>query len=145
LRESLGVQFHFGTQVSDVKTGVVTTSAGQTVTADQILVASGSDFQILFPADFAACGLRLCKLQMLRTGTQPGGWRTGPHLAGGLSLRFNANFAICPSLTRLRQRIGAELPELDRYGIHVMAAQNQNGEVILGDSHEYGDVVTPFD
>ncbi len=145
LHASLGVEFRFGTQVSDVKTGVVTTSAAQAVTADQILVASGSDFETLFPAAFAGLGLRRCKLQMMRTRSQPGGWRTGPHLASGLTLRFNPNFANCPSLAQLRQRIARETPELDRYGVHAMAAQNQAGEVILGDSHEYGEAVTPFD
>jgi FAD dependent oxidoreductase TIGR03364 len=144
LRLRYAAELHFNTSITAVEKGRVHSSAGHW-DCDRVVIANGVDFRRLYPELFAAAGFRRCKLQMLRTAPQPAGWSLGPMLAGGLTLRHYANFAICPALEALKERIAAETPELDRYGIHVMASQNGRGEVVLGDSHEYDADITPFD
>jgi glycine/D-amino acid oxidase-like deaminating enzyme len=81
---------------------------------------------------------------MMRTPPQPEGWRLGPSLAAGLTLRFYPSFQVCSTLAALSRRIANETPEYDRWGIHVLVSQTALGELTIGDSHEYGMVVDIF-
>jgi FAD dependent oxidoreductase TIGR03364 len=145
LAETLGVQLRFGSVVTSIAMPEVRTSDGETWNVEQAIVCGGADFRTLFPEVFANSGIRLCKLQMMRTGPQPNGWRLGPMLAGGLTLGHYSAFQVCPTLPALKRRFEETMPDFVRQGIHVMASQNFLGEVVIGDSHEYDDKIEPFD
>ncbi len=142
LRE-IGVKCRYGSPVKRIELPVVET-VGECWEVDTAIVCSGDDFETLYPEVFAVSGLTRCKLQMMRTVPQPGGWQLGPALAAGLTLRFYKAFAICGSLARLKARVAAEKPEYERWAIHVLASQASDGAITLGDSHEYGNLVSPF-
>lgn len=144
LSRQKGCVLKYGEKALNISDRVVTTTISK-YRADKILVCSGSDFQSLYPKIFASSDLLKSKLQMLRTNPQPGGYKLGPTLCGGLTLRHYASFAQCKSLGALRKRVTMETPEFDQWGIHVMVSQNEHNELILGDSHEYGQTFDPFD
>ncbi len=139
------VEIHFDKHIRAVESGVVIASDGKRWSADRIVVASGAYFQSLFPDEHRAAGLRRCKLQMMLTVAQPTGWKLGSHFASGLTLRHYDSFRECPSVRDVRARVAATMPELDHYGIHVMASTTESGGLIIGDSHEYDDDISPFD
>lgn len=145
LQDRWKVEFQFDTPVVEVTDNSVRTASRTSISFDVLIVASGSELRLLFPELLASAGLKTCKLQMLRTVAQPDSWRLGPHLASGLTLRHYKAFEACPMLRQVRQRFNALDPRLDEFGIHVMASQNEYGEVILGDSHEYDEDIQPFD
>ncbi len=111
--------------------------------ADLIFVASGADIEFLFPDILRESGVK-CQLQMMRTPPQPKGFKMGPSLCGGLTLLHYPAFGSLPSLQALKNRMSTEQADLLKLGIHVMAAQNQAGEVTIGDSHLYGNEFDPF-
>ncbi len=143
LRERLDVTIDSGACVTQVDP-FIAASDGRRWKAERVIVASGTDVQTLYPAAFQQSALRLCKLQMLSTQPQSAGYSIGPHLASGLTLRHYTTFRQCPSLSAVVQRVANLWPELDRWGIHVMLSQPEDGRVILGDSHQYDADISPF-
>ena len=144
LSERAAVQFRFGLVATRVEPGVVTFADGTRAEADQIFVCSGPDLRTLFPRELAAAGVTVCKLQMLRTAPQPAGWKLGPALCAGLTLAHYDAFALCPSLTELKQHFAKARAEEMRWGVHVLVSQNGDGGLTLGDTHEYGATHDPF-
>jgi FAD dependent oxidoreductase TIGR03364 len=143
LREQFGVEFRFGHAVRAVDLPGI--EAGSEIWhVEQAIVCSGDDFETLYPQSFAGAGLTRVKLQMLRTRPQPGEWKLGPALCAGLTLRFYKSFSVCETLPALRERIANETPEYDRWEIHGLVSQTAQGELTLGDSHEYGPSVDIF-
>ena len=144
LADNYPIRFQFGQAVTAISYPNFQVG-NQVWTADQIIVCNGADFETLYPDLYAKSGITKVKLQMMRTNPQPQNWRLGPALCAGLTLTHYASFNHCQTLETLKKRIEIETPHFPKWGIHVMASQNGLGELILGDSHEYGLNPDPFD
>jgi FAD dependent oxidoreductase TIGR03364 len=144
LSKKYGVQFYFNTAISRVDFPFVY-SGKQQWKADHVFVCSGADFETLYPETYSANHFTKCKLQMMRIIAQPEAWRIGPALCGGLSLVHYNGFKVSPSLDLLKKHFEETMPDYLKWGIHVMVSQNGNGELTIGDSHEYGLHLDPFD
>lgn len=138
-----GVQFRFSTAVTDVSANEIKTSSGHWIPFDRLVVCSGDEVQLLFPDELRQTGAKRCKLQMMRTVAQPADWQVAPTIVADLTLRHYESFAACEAIASLRQRVSSEMPDYDRWGIHVIAAQKPDGTLILGDSHEYDNHFDP--
>jgi len=137
LQEKFGVVFRFVCPVRSIELPSIEAGEERWHVA-RAIVSSGQDFETLYPEVYRTAGLTRVKLQMLRTVAQPNGWRLGPALAAGLTLRFYPAFQVCSSLADLKARIARETPEYDTWGIHGLVSQTAAGELTLGDSHVYG-------
>lgn len=144
LHAQFGVEFYFGQAVSRVEHPRVWIGR-QAYEADLIFVCSGQDFETLFPEEYAAAPLTKCKLQMMRTHPQAGNWNIGASLCAGLTLTHYKAFAGLPGLQALQNLYDELYPEQVRWGIHVLVSQNSLGAITLGDTHEYGLDLDPFD
>lgn len=144
LQRARGVTIFFDTGATSIDDGGVT-AKDQTFKANHVWLCSGDELAGLRGELMSSLGLFPCKLQMLRTGGLANGERIGPMLAAGLTLRHYLSFAHCPSLKQLGQRLDARHPGYAKFGIHVMVSQNGSNELTIGDSHEYGSDIDPFD
>jgi FAD dependent oxidoreductase TIGR03364 len=144
LTEKYGVNFIWGTVITNV-TSNVAYSGSEKFSADIICVCSGADFETLYPAIYKQQPIIKTKLQMMRFKHKDPNFQLGASICGGLSLLHYKSFRASAALTKLRLKLEAELPEYFKYGIHVMVSQNAQGELTVGDSHEYALDFDPFD
>jgi D-hydroxyproline dehydrogenase subunit beta len=145
LARRFGVDVQCERHARSISNDVVEFAEGPCLRAHRIIVCSGPDLRTLFPAELREASLVHCKLQMLRTAPQPGGWRMNTHLAGGLTLIHYKAFGACESLPALRARFLDQYPAHLRMGVHVLVSQNRAGQLTIGDSHEYLADPEPFD
>ena len=131
-----GVTFHFSATVHGAQAGIVETSVGN-FRAGHTILCGGDEFETLFPDSFRASDVGRCRLQMLRTVPQPEAWRLAPFILGGLSIARYSAFAACPSLPALKAYQQDRFAAYLRHGIHVIACQEADGSITIGDSHHY--------
>jgi FAD dependent oxidoreductase TIGR03364 len=144
LNQKFGIEFIWGTAISRVKPGSVFSGITR-FDADLIFICSGSDFETLYPEVFNQQKITKCKLQMMRFVSDKPNYNLGTSICGGLSLLHYKSFTVSKALETLKAKLQNELPEHLKWGIHVMVSQNMNGELTVGDSHEYGLDFDPFD
>lgn len=144
LEDKWGLLLRFGHQVQAITLPLLETSL-ETWRVDQVIVCSGTDFQTLYPAAFLHRQITKCKLQMMKAEIPNGNLSVGPSLCAGLTLRHYQSFMKCPSLSKLDARYDSDSIFFKQHGIHVLLSQNNDGELIIGDSHEYNLTLEPFD
>ncbi len=145
LHNKFGVAFYWNKCVTSIAEQTVRIGKEEKHEADIVFVCSGADFETLYPQEFAKLPITKCKLQMMRTQPLPNDSRIKSAVCGGLSLLHYTSFKAAPSLPILQKKMSMEMKEYLDLGIHVMASQNGKGEITIGDSHEYGLYLDPFD
>jgi D-hydroxyproline dehydrogenase subunit beta len=142
LRRVHGVEFCFGTLVRGVDDGLVDTTAGEW-RAEHVVVCAGHDYQSLLAPQLAVLQPRVCRLQMLRV--RPATPFALDHsVLTGLSCLHYGAFSDLPAAAELHAEVAAREPALLEHGIHLLASPTPGGDLIIGDSHDYGDDPSPF-
>jgi D-hydroxyproline dehydrogenase subunit beta len=137
-----GVEFRFGTLVRAVDDGLVETSAG-VWRAEHIVVCAGHDYLSLLAPQLAALQPRVCRLQMLRV-RPPTPFALDHAVLTGLSCLHYGAFSDLPEAAALREEVASREPALLDHGIHLLASPTPYGDLIVGDSHDYGEDASPF-
>lgn len=135
--QQLGVEIHCNACVvrARSKDGLaeIQLASGQRHAAAKVLICHGEVTQILYPEILQQLGLQRCSLQMALT--RPLAHELQASIYSGLSISRYPAFEICPSHQALIDESQQGL--VKKYGIHILLKQNQSGQIILGDSHEY--------
>jgi FAD dependent oxidoreductase TIGR03364 len=113
----------------------VTTSDKEVFETEKVIICNGYEFKILYRSLFNDSGLKISKLQMMRTKPMPGMQLPGNILTGLTIRRYESFEEYCPSFHKIA--VPEQYRELREQGIHILFKQAVDGSIIIGDSHEY--------
>ncbi|MEN5362778.1 TIGR03364 family FAD-dependent oxidoreductase [Brevundimonas intermedia] len=141
LADRFGVDFLRQTAVHAVEPPRVVTAQG-VVEAERVVVCPGDDFISLYPDRMSDTGLVRCKLQMMRLAS-PGFDLPAPVMSD-LGLVRYGGYADLPETVALRARLEAEQGVGLANGVHLIAVQDVDGALVVGDSHHDAATPDPF-
>ncbi len=136
LKEKYSVDFKYNCTVQKVSGSVIETNLGQ-INAERIILCTGTAYTQFYPEAFTHLKLKKCKLQVMKLEITDPAWHVNEAIASGISMLHYSSFGITPSISKLKLFYETHYPELKKYGIHILAVENNNRELIVGDSHEY--------
>ncbi|HCH7476703.1 TPA: TIGR03364 family FAD-dependent oxidoreductase [Acinetobacter baumannii] len=108
-------------------------ASGEAYRANKVLICHGEIIDVLYPDLLQRLNLKRCGLQMALT--QRFHQKLNASLYSGLSISRYPAFEICPSHAELVK--ASQQGFIKEFGIHILIKQNEFGELIVGDSHEY--------
>jgi FAD dependent oxidoreductase TIGR03364 len=138
-----GVRFLWSTSLLGLEPGLVLSSRG-TIEAGHTVVCVGHDVDRLFPGLADRALMQRCALRMLRVAA-PDDRRYAPAVLTGTSLLRYGGFTACPSSRDLQARFETERPDLIATGMNLMFTQRPDGDLTVGDTHEYAVTLEPTD
>ena len=141
LTHHLGVAFQTSTHVNRIGKGRVETTQG-TLHAERIYLCMGDRLGEICPEIWQKRKLQICSLQMLKL--SPPGIRLPFPVLSDLSLIRYPGFADMQEAKALSDVMERKFAVHLKHGIHLIIVQDQDGSLIIGDSHAYGDQALPF-
>jgi FAD dependent oxidoreductase TIGR03364 len=141
LKEALGVAFFNETTALDAAPPRIRTSRGL-IEAGAVVVCPGDDFSTLYPERIGHYALKRCRISMLKLADP--GFRLPGTLMSDLTLTRYRGYAALPEARPLEAKVRAEQPSHFAHGVHLIAAQGEDGGLIVGDSHHYDRLPEPF-
>jgi FAD dependent oxidoreductase TIGR03364 len=141
LTSNYGVEFSFFCTALGLTGDTLHTNQG-TITATQFVVCQGDNLSGLFSERLPDFGVSRCKLQMLRL-DNPGFVLPGS-IMSDLGLIRYLGYSELPEAATLKQRLCQDYHAHINAGVHLIVVQNQDGSLVVGDSHVYGESLDPF-
>lgn len=136
LKEKYSVDFKYNCTAQKIGDTMIETNLGK-IYAERIILCTGIAYNQFYPEAFTYSKLKKCKLQVMKLEITNPAWHVNEAIASGISMLHYSSFSMAPSINKLKLYYETNYPELKKYGIHILAVENNNRELIVGDSHEY--------